>query len=146
MSSKTELAVLLAGIALPAAAATLTIDIGNVRNDRGHVHVDACPQDRFLKDDCPYSGEAAAQSGVTTVVIRNVPPGRYALQAFHDENDNHRVDRAIFGIPREGIGFSNDARIVLGPPKWADAVFTVAGDMKLRLKMRYFMGTLSTAH
>ena len=137
---------LAAGTALPAHAATLTIDVGNVRNARGHVHIDACPQDRFLKDDCPYSGEAAAQPGVTNVTIRNLPPGRYALQAFHDENDNHRVDRALFGIPREGVGFSNDARISLGPPKWADAMVAVTGDARLHLNMRYFLGASGPAH
>jgi uncharacterized protein (DUF2141 family) len=126
-------------------AATLTIDVGNVRNARGHVHIEACPQDRFLKDDCPYSGETAAQAGVTSVVIRNLPPGRYALQATHDENDNHRVDRALFGIPREGVGFSNDARISLGPPKWADAMIVVTGDARLHLTMRYFLGASGPA-
>ena len=91
-------------------------------------------------------GETAAQVGVTSVVIRNLPPGRYALQATHDENDNHRVDRALFGIPREGVGFSNDARISLGPPKWADAMIVVTGDARLRLNMRYFLGASGPAH
>jgi uncharacterized protein (DUF2141 family) len=132
-------------VSMGACAATLTIDVGNVRNARGHVHIEACPQDRFLKEDCPYSGETAAQSGVTSVIIRNLPPGRYALQAFHDENDNHRVDRALFGIPREGVGFSNDARISLGPPKWADAMIVVTGDARLHLTMRYFLGASGPA-
>jgi len=133
------LAILMLGT-MPASAATLTAEIDNIRNARGHVHVDVCPQDRFLKDDCPYSGDAVARTGKTIVLVRDVPPGRYAVQAFHDENDNHRVDRALFGIPKEGVGFSNDAPIGLGPPKWADAVFTVALDTTIRLRMRYFLG------
>ena len=40
--------------------------------------------------------------------------GRYAVQAFLDENGNGEVDRALFGIPKEGVGFSNDAKIRLG--------------------------------
>jgi len=127
-------------MAAPTNAATLTAEIDNVRNARGHVHIDVCPQDRFLKEDCPYSGEAAARPGMTTVTVQGVPPGNYAVQAFHDENDNLRVDRALFGIPREGVGFSNDAPIRLGPPKWADAAFAISGDMRIRLKMRYFLG------
>jgi len=127
--------------ALPSAkAATLSAEIGNVRNARGHVHVDVCPQQHFLKEDCPYSGDAPAHAGKTSVMIRGVPPGDYAIQAFHDENDDHRVDRALFGIPKEGIGFSNDAPVGLGPPKWDAAKFTLAGDAHLRLRMRYFLG------
>jgi len=131
--------------AMPASAATLTAEIDNVRNARGQVHIDVCPQDRFLKDDCPYSGDAIARPGKTIVIVRDVPPGRYAVQAFHDENDNHRVDRALFGIPKEGVGFSNDAPIGLGPPKWADAAFAITNDTAIRLRMRYFLGASGPA-
>jgi uncharacterized protein (DUF2141 family) len=73
--------------------------------------------------------------------VHGVPAGRYAAQVFLDENKNGKVDRALFGIPKEGVGFSNDARISLGPPKWADAVFTNTGAAQtIRLNLRYFMG------
>lgn len=119
----------------------LTFQIANVRSDNGHVHVEICPEPRFLKDDCPYSADAPAHMGTTTVTIRGVPPGRYAAQVFHDENNNRRVDRALFGVPKEGVGFSNDARISLGPPKFTDAAFDANGQSEnLTLHMRYFLG------
>ncbi len=133
-------------IAAPATAATLTVEVANVRDTRGHVRIDICPEDRFLKDDCPYSGDAPAQPGVTIVTVHDVAPGRYAVQAYQDENDNHDVDRGLFGIPKEGIGFSRDARIALGPPKWDDAVITLDGDMRIRLTLHYFMGARGPAH
>lgn len=119
----------------------LTIDVGNVRNGNGRVHIDICPQDHFLADDCPYSGEAPATPGVTTVVIRGLPAGRYAAQAFHDENVNGKVDRALFGIPKEGVGFSRNARITFSAPKWRDAEFDFAGhDQRIGFRLRYFLG------
>jgi uncharacterized protein (DUF2141 family) len=138
-------AALAAGVALataaPALAGTLTVDVTNVRNAKGVVHIDVCPQAKFLKDDCPYAAEAPARPGLTTVVIHNLPAGTYALQAFHDENDNHKVDRALFGIPKEGIGFSNDAPIHLSPPKWKDAALAFnGGNRTTTLKMRYMLG------
>ena len=127
--------------AAPLPTGTLTVQIGNVRNSTGNVHVDICPQGQFLKDDCPYVGNAPAHAGVTTVVVHDLPPGQYAAQVFHDENRNKKVDRALFGIPKEGVGFSNDARISLGPPKWADAKFDFSGQPQtISLKMRYFLG------
>ena len=132
--------------AAPAPMGTLTVQISNVRNSTGTVHVDICSQDQFLGDDCPYVGDAPAHAGVTTVVVHNLPAGHYAAQIFHDENRNKKVDRALFGIPKEGIGFSNDARISLGPPKWADAQFTFNGDAQtIGLKTRYFMGASGPA-
>lgn len=131
---------LLAG-GTPVPAATLTVLVGNVRNDRGRVHVDLCTEATFLKQGCPYSADAPARSGVVRVTVRDVPPGRYAAQVFHDENGNGKVDRVLFGLPREGVGFSNDALKHLSPPKWADAVFAVTGpEQTIRLRMRYFLG------
>jgi len=119
----------------------LTVDVGNVRVAKGVVHIDVCPEAKFLKDDCPWSGNARARVGDTRVTVADLPAGRYAVQAFLDENGNGKVDRALFGIPKEGIGFSNDAKIRLGPPKFADAVFDFDGNSRaIRLNLRYFTG------
>jgi uncharacterized protein (DUF2141 family) len=118
----------------------LQVQIDNVRAQTGRVHVDLCTQAQFLKD-CPITGESPARTGTTTVTLRNVQPGRYAVQAFYDQNGNGKVDRALFGIPREGVGFSNDAKIRMAPPKWEEAVFAYDGqDRTIRLKLRYFLG------
>lgn len=128
-------------LATTAQAGTLSVRITNVRNSRGVMHIDVCPETQFLKDDCPYAASVPAVAGVTVVTIEHLPPGRYAVQAFHDENRNGKVDRAIFGVPKEGIGFSNDAPIHLGPPKWKDAVFAFTGPLQtIALRMRYMLG------
>lgn len=122
-------------------AGSVTVNIGNVRNSRGKVMIDICPQNRFLEDTCAWHGEATARAGTTMVTVPNVPAGQYAVQAFHDENANGEVDRAMFGIPREGVGFSRNARIGLGPPKWRDAYFVHQGHAEvLNFNLRYFMG------
>ena len=120
---------------------TLSVQVTNVRNAKGVIHVDLCPQAQFLKDGCVLSGDAPARSGMTTVLVTGVPAGRYAAQAFHDENRNRKVDRALFGIPKEGVGFSRDAPIRMSPPKWDDARFDFAGGRQaITLKMRYMLG------
>jgi uncharacterized protein (DUF2141 family) len=119
----------------------LTVDVGNVRIAKGVVHIDVCPEAKFLKDDCPWSGNARAKLGETRVTVANLPAGRYAVQAFLDENSNGEVDRGWFGIPKEGVGFSNDAKIRLSPPKFAEAVFAFHGNARtIRLNLRYFTG------
>ena len=119
----------------------LTIDVGNVRIAKGVVHVDVCPEAKFLQDDCPWSGNARARVGETRVTVANLPAGRYAVQAFLDENSNGKVDRGWFGIPKEGVGFSNDAKIRFSPPKFAEAMFAFDGNARtIRLNLRYFTG------
>ena len=114
----------LIALALLAANAPLTVDVAGVRNARGRVRIDVCPQAKFLDDGCPWHTSVPARAGTTTLVIEDLPPGDYAIQAFHDANNNDEMDRGLFGIPKEGFGFSRDAKIVLTPPKWKDAVFS----------------------
>ena len=135
---------MLAPLALVGAApvGTVAVQVTNVRSAKGVVHVDLCPQAQFLKDTCALSGDAPARIGTTTVLVSGVPAGRYAAQAFHDENRNGKVDRGLFGIPKEGIGFSRDAPIRMSPPKWADAQFDFAGPRQtISLRTRYMLGS-----
>ncbi len=119
----------------------MVVQVGNVRNSVGRIYVALCPKDKFLAETCPYEASAPAHPGVTTVVIEHVPPGEWAAQAFHDENGNKEIDRALFGIPKEGVGFSRDAKITFGPPKWRDAVFTHGAERQgIAFNLRYFMG------
>jgi hypothetical protein len=45
------------------------------------------------------------------------------VAVFHDENMNGQLDKNMFGIPKEGYGFSNNPKKSIGPPKFADAKF-----------------------
>lgn len=123
-----------------ASSGVLHVAVDNVRDHTGHVHVDLCTQAQFLKD-CPMSGDATARVGLTTVTLTGLKPGRYAAQVFYDQNGNGKLDRAVFGVPKEGVGFSNDAKIKLAPPKWEEAMFDYDGQEKtIRLRLRYFTG------
>ena len=134
------LLVMAEGTAAQASPAEITVTVFGVRSDAGRVHVDICTQATFLKP-CPWSGEAPARKGTVNVVVRGVPPGRYAVQAYHDANGNGDLDQGIFGIPKEGLGFSNDAMPRLKKPKFAVAAFD-HGTMPQRIPvmLHYFLG------
>ena len=132
---------LLAEVATTTSSGPIIIEVTNVRNSQGRVHVGICPKDKFLADSCPYEGSAPARAGTTLVTVTGVPPGEYGAQSFHDENGNKNLDRALFGLPKEGVGFSRDAKIRMSPPKWAEAVFTHgAQTQNIHFALRYFLG------
>jgi len=56
-----------------------------------------------------------------------VPPGEYAISVVHDVNDNRLVDRSRLGFPKEGVGFSNDVKIILSNPKFKKAKLNLKG-------------------
>ena len=43
-----------------------------------------------------------------------------AISAYHDENENARLDKNAFGIPTERYGFSKNPKRGYGPPKFGE--------------------------
>lgn len=70
-------------------------------------------------------GRVAVTDYRMTVVLRAVEPGRYAIAAFHDQNNNLAIDRRRLGIPTEPWGVSNNVRGRMGPPSFDAAAFYV---------------------
>lgn len=121
-----------------AQAATLQVVVDNVRDAQGTVRVAVCSQAQFLGERCEHVGQAPARPGSVTVRIEGVPPGTWAAQAFHDDNGTGKIERNLLGMPKKGLGFSNDARFRFGPPRWNDAAFQLpqAGGT-IRVPLRY---------
>ncbi|MEN8722944.1 MAG: DUF2141 domain-containing protein [Alphaproteobacteria bacterium] len=113
---------------LPAGAATLTVVAENVKKAKGKVIVAVYEEDKFLSDEEGaqiYTAAVPAEKGPVTLTIKDVKPGTYGFVIFHDANSNNDLDRNFIGLPKEGIGFSNGAKINMAPPKFEDARFDV---------------------
>jgi len=115
---------------IAAAGAELNVTIKNVRNAAGMVYVAVYDSDStFLKiERARAQMRAPAAKGEVVFTIRDLPPGRYAVTAYHDENNNGKLDKNWMGVPTEGYGFSNDVKAGLGPPKFNQAAFAFDKD------------------
>lgn len=143
MSSRTKTALLAPALLMLTAAepggAPIEVAVSGVREAKGNIHVDICTEKQFLTSDCPWIGTAPAQIGTTIVTVRDVPPGRYAAQAFDDRNANGKVDRGLFGIPKEAVGFSRDAPTPMRAPHFEDAEFEHGGSpQRISFTLRHF--------
>ena len=137
----------IAGLIVPHIAqaddgATVTVAIAGLRNTKGHIlaclTTKAATFPECEKDPQSLRLTVPARNG-PALVFRHVAPGIYAVSLFHDENANGRLDK-MMGIPAEGYGFSRDAAIRFGPPKF-DAAKAVVGaaDVVLPIKVRYIL-------
>lgn len=121
----------------------VTVTITNLRSGDGVVR--ACmTAERNAFPNCrkdPRSRRTVVPAGETvSLTFADVAPGNYAIALLHDENDNGKPDRALGMMPREGFGFSRDAPVRMGPPKFDDAVFAFDGsDTRLTIRMRYML-------
>lgn len=88
-------------------------------------------------DRAAASRTVRPEGAVTRVVFADLPPGRYAVAAFHDADENGRLTLWPVGLPREAYGFSNNARGRFGPPSFDSAAFTLGpGGARQSLTLR----------
>jgi uncharacterized protein (DUF2141 family) len=83
----------------------------------------------FPSDHTKAMKQAMVPITGNTVVytFTDLPAGTYAVTVMHDENNNNTLDTNMFGIPEEGIGVSNDALSMFGPPAFKECAFTHNG-------------------
>jgi uncharacterized protein (DUF2141 family) len=119
------------------------VEITYLRNTDGVVR--ACmtrDSERFPRcQDSAQGYRVVVPAGEETVLrFRNVTPGTYAIALLHDENDNGRADRALGMMPREGFGFSRDARVRMGPPEFDEAAIVIGhSPSRQTIRMRYML-------
>ncbi len=61
-------------------------------------------------------------------IFADLPPGLYAMKAFHDVDGDGRMNTNPFGVPTEPFAFSNNARGNMGPASWDRAKLMVKGE------------------
>jgi len=137
--------VLAAAAAAPApsgaASATLVVEVEGLKDDKGKLHAALYASEEGF----PTKPEKALRhvdvpivAGKARVVFEGLPPGGYAVAAYHDENGNGKLDTGFLGIPTEGLASSNDAKGFMGPPSFEKARVEVApGENRIVMHVAY---------
>jgi uncharacterized protein (DUF2141 family) len=123
---------LYASVVTVAHAADLTVTVSGIRNTAGLVSAGLFnSESSFAKpSEALASFRIKATQASVGFTVHNLPPGRYAVTAYHDENGNGTLDFDPTGVPTEGWGVSNDARNPLAPPEFAKAAFELKDQNK----------------
>lgn len=131
--------------AAPAAAGTrgaLEVRFAGLRSAKGYLRAcltrDPAYFPKCEKDPASFKLSVAA-GPEARIAFGDVPPGDYALLVLHDENGNNKVD-TMLGIPREGVGFSRNPKIMFGPPRFDSVRIRIpAGGTETDVKLQYFL-------
>jgi len=125
------------GLCAPARAGDLTVEVQGVKSTQGEVAVGLFDEGAAFPKQFTRGVRLPASKDTIVALFKDVKPGAYAISAYHDENDNKKLDRGLFGIPKEPYGFSRDARGEGGPPQFRDAQFEVPEQgSKVQIKLR----------
>jgi len=122
-------------------AAEVSFFIKNLESNKGSVRVAVFKGAENFPKDGKTAATCSSQGRLENKQVRvrcEVNPGNYGAAIFHDENGNKKMDKNIFGMPKEGYGFSNNAKGSFGPPKYKDAAFEVGSDdLELEIQLKY---------
>ena len=127
-------------IAGPASAARIIVTIDGLHSAQGTVFIGlyASPSKFLNGNQTDAMRKVKATQAPVTVVFDNLPPGTYAVGAYHDENANDHLDTNLLGLPTEGYALSNGVRAVFSKPNFYEAAFSVgAVDKPVALHIRY---------
>jgi uncharacterized protein (DUF2141 family) len=115
----------------------LTVTIDKIKGAKGSIRIGIFDsEDGFLKK--PVDGKVVKIEGDhVTVSFDKLKPGTYAVSVIHDENDNAELDTKALGIPKEGVGFSNNVMGKFGPPTFEDASIKLATEKSLSIDLKY---------
>jgi uncharacterized protein (DUF2141 family) len=121
-----------------ASAATLEIEITDIRSSEGHLMVAVhASEDGWDGKAAPVTARMQKAEGDTAVLtIDELAPGNYAVLVMHDLNGNGELDSNFMGMPIEGYGFSNNPE-VMRKATFEEARFELPEDgTRIQLRLR----------
>ncbi len=109
----------------------LKVEIQNIRVLKGVIRIALFRPGKDFPEGKPIEGKKLDVGSKNVQTLFSVEPGNYAIAVYHDENGNGKMDKRMFGIPKEPYGFSNDFKPVMSAPKFSDCQFSVGNTGKV---------------
>jgi uncharacterized protein (DUF2141 family) len=128
------LAVLFTGFA-SAQKINLEVDMTGFKNNDGVVKVGLYNSEGTFLNTTFRKLQSNITDKKAVVVFEGLDKGEYAVSIYQDENLNGKMDKNFMGIPSEDYMASNNTHGFMGPPKYADAKFSITANSKITIKI-----------
>ena len=115
--------ILVTGARSQAGSLDLIVSVVDAESNVGQVIVSLFNAENYLQNPTAQLIGLVDDNGKSVLVFRGLAPGEYAVSVIYDEDMDGELDTGLFRIPREKIGFSNNASARMGPAAFQDASF-----------------------
>ena len=106
---------------------SLEMEINNLKSNNGPLYIRILDEN----ENPVIVGTSPVINYSARISFDSISPGKYAIQFFHDENENQKMDFNLIGIPKEKFGSSNNVKPILGPPKFEKMLFNLTENKKV---------------
>lgn len=118
----------------------LEVSVQHANSDQGMIRILVFSSEKGFPDQPELAIRSISLSPKNKrgkVVIEDLPLGKYAISAIHDEDENGKLNTNLVGYPLEKFGFSNNPKIYVTPPSFEKASFEVqSGSKHLSINLR----------
>jgi uncharacterized protein (DUF2141 family) len=113
----------------------LIVEIAPLRNNDGQILLELNDENKEVIKG--FSEKINDNKCILHIV--DLKPGKYAFKYFHDENNDEKLNTNFVGIPKEGYGFSNNAKGKFGPPSFEKMIFEIKQSDTLKCIPNYIL-------
>jgi uncharacterized protein (DUF2141 family) len=116
----------------------LEVEIEGIPNTKGTLFIGLFNSSAsFPQFGKQYKGIVIDHNAKTyTYKFKDLPQDTYALAIYHDENNNRKLDKNLFGAPVEAYGFSNNARETFSAPSFDSAKIKLDRNKKIVIRIK----------
>ena len=120
---KLFLSLLLSG-ALISSSSNLKVTVKDIHTGKGNIVVSVYDSAKnFFKK--PVASQTVKADSTTLNFSFDLPEGIYAVAVYQDINENNKLDKGWFNIPKEPYGLSNNFRPKFSAPTFDDCKFKI---------------------
>jgi uncharacterized protein (DUF2141 family) len=114
-----------------ASSITLELEIGGMKKSTGNFFIAIYNNPKgFRLEEYAFLKKVEPISQIMQrIVFKDLPKGTYAVAIFQDWNGNQKLDLNWIGIPTEPYGFSNNPKLLFGPPNFEQCAFEATTEM-----------------
>lgn len=116
-------------------AAELIVEVDNIQEVKGSIYLSLYKDEKSFDANSNFVARQKATVDKKTVRINlgDLPAGDYAIKAYHDVNNNGRMD--FNGpMPEEPFGTSSKSK-EMAPPNYQDAKFTLDKNQLIKIHL-----------
>lgn len=115
---------------------TLIVEVNNAKPNEGQIIISVFNSKKtFLKESYVSKTKAVDSNGQAFFEIIDLPTGIYSVSAIYDEDSDGELKTGFMGIPKELVGFSNNAKGTFGPPSFGKTAFNLNSNKTIKINL-----------
>lgn len=108
---------------------TLSVHLKGFNDNKGNIVLSVYDSPEHFRKQALQVLRVPTATAQHQPITLSLPASTYAISVYQDANANGKIDRNLIGIPTELGGFSNNPRIVMGPPSFKRCAFRLEGNL-----------------